>query len=268
MTAETPSGPLQFDKVEVERPDATNKQAPPTIACASCSRTIRSHYFSVGGSSICDLCKRSLVNASIAAQGWPALIKALMFGLGASIAGAIVYYAVIAITDYEIGLVAILIGYMVGFAVRKATQGFGGRRYQVIAVALTYFAVGLAYVPLVLSQASQETKPTSTVSAAPATPETPATPQPAETPEPSEVSFTAEDSEPARWIGAGGAAKALVFLFLFSFALPAIAVFSTFPSGILSAIIIGVGLRQAWRMTAAAAIDVTGPYKLGQTQAT
>ena len=268
MTAETPTGPLQFDKVEIERPDVPDTQAPPTVACSSCNRTIRNHYFAVGGSSICDLCKRSLVNASIEAQGWPALIKALLFGLGASVAGAIVYYAVIAITDYEIGLVAILIGYMVGFAVRKATQGFGGRRYQVMAVALTYFAVGLAYVPLVLSQASQETAPTSTVSAAPATPEAPETTEAAATPEPSAVSLTEDASEPPQLIGAGGALKALVFLFLFSFALPAIAVVSSFPSGILSAIIIGVGLRQAWQMTAAAAIDVTGPYKLGQAQAT
>ena len=80
--------------------------------------------------------------------------KATIFGLVAAILGAALYYAVIAITNFEIGIVAIAIGYMVGFAVRKGAGG-GGRRFQVIAVLLTYWAVGLAYMPLVLRDASR-----------------------------------------------------------------------------------------------------------------
>ena len=83
-------------------------------------------------------------------RGAGPFVMALLFGLGAGIAGAIIYYAVIAITNFEIGIVAILIGYMVGYAVRKGAGGRGGRRFQVLAVALTYIAVGLAYTPIAM----------------------------------------------------------------------------------------------------------------------
>jgi len=56
-------------------------------------------------------------------KGAGKLIRAGVFGLGAAIAGAAIYYAVMAIADLEIGIVAILIGYMVGYAVRKGAAG-------------------------------------------------------------------------------------------------------------------------------------------------
>jgi hypothetical protein len=58
------------------------------------------------------------------------IVMAGVFGLGAGIVGAVIYYAVIAITNFEIGLVAILIGYMVGQAVRKGARGRGGLRFS------------------------------------------------------------------------------------------------------------------------------------------
>src|SRR2546427_9516885 len=76
-----------------------------------------------------------------------------IFGLGAGVIGAIIYYAVMAIAHLEIGIVAILIGYMVGYAVRKGARGRGGRRFQVLAVALTYASVALAYTPIAVKQA-------------------------------------------------------------------------------------------------------------------
>ena len=78
--------------------------------------------------------------------------------LVAAIPGAILYYAVIAITNFEIGIVAIAIGYMVGWAVRKGAGGRGGRRFQVLALVLTYWAVGLAYTPLRSSRSTEEDK--------------------------------------------------------------------------------------------------------------
>ena len=59
------------------------------------------------------------------------MVAAGALGLGAGIVGAAIYYAVIAITHLEIGIVAILIGYMVGRAVRKGARGHGGLRFQI-----------------------------------------------------------------------------------------------------------------------------------------
>ena len=81
-----------------------------------------------------------------------------LFGLVAAIAGAILYYAVIAISNFEIGIVAIAIGFMVGWAVRKGAANRGGRRFQVLALVLTYWAVGLAYTPLTFQQLAEEDK--------------------------------------------------------------------------------------------------------------
>ena len=84
------------------------------------------------------------------------LLMAAGFGAGAGIVGAAIYYAVIAIAHLEIGIVAILIGYMVGYSVRKGAQGRGGRRFQVLAAVLTYCSVALAYTPLAIEQAMAE----------------------------------------------------------------------------------------------------------------
>jgi hypothetical protein len=57
---------------------------------------------------------------------------------------------------------------------------------------------------------------------------------------------------------------ALGALFVLSLALPVLVVVGSLPGGLISAIIMGVGLRQAWQMTAAPAVRVRGPYQVGE----
>jgi hypothetical protein len=73
-------------------------------------------------------------------------------GLGAlaAIGGSLVYSAVVAITGGEFGFVAILLGYMVGRAVRKGSGDRGGPAYQALAIGLTYLAIVSTYVPLIV----------------------------------------------------------------------------------------------------------------------
>jgi len=52
-------------------------------------------------------------------------------------------------------------------------------------------------------------------------------------------------------------------MLLLVFALPVTAIVGTMPSGLISALIIFFGLRQAWRMTAVPELNITGPYKVG-----
>ena len=63
--------------------------------------------------------------------------------------------------------------------------------------------------------------------------------------------------------GAAGMTVAFGALLLFTLALPVLSVFGSMPGGILSAIIIGIGLRQAWTMTGAAAPTIRGPFRVG-----
>jgi hypothetical protein len=50
-------------------------------------------------------------------------------------------------------------------------------------------------------------------------------------------------------------------------ALPVLVVIGSFPSGLISAFIIFIGMRQAWKMTSAPVLKVYGPYRVGVPQA-
>src|SRR5439155_3866977 len=52
--------------------------------------------------------------------------------------------------DMELGIVAIGVGLLVGIAVRKGSGGRGGRKFQALAMVLTYLSITASYVPLVL----------------------------------------------------------------------------------------------------------------------
>jgi hypothetical protein len=45
--------------------------------------------------------------------------------------------------------------------------------------------------------------------------------------------------------------------------LPVLMIVGSFPSGLISAFIIFIGMRQAWRMTGAPSLEILGPYRVG-----
>jgi hypothetical protein len=212
---ETPTGSdeLQFDRV-ITASTASAAPARLSVTCAACHTSIETEYFHVNGNIFCGRCRTAVESAARTPQGVIPLITAGVFGLGAGIVGAVIYYAVIAIAHVEVGIVAILIGYMVGYAVRKGARGRGGLRFQVLAVALTYASVALAYAPIAVR-------------------------------------------------GMAPGLGALVFLLALIAALPVLTVVGSFPSGLISAFIIFIGMRQAWRMTGAPRLEVRGPYRVG-----
>ena len=59
------------------------------------------------------------------------------------------------------------------------------------------------------------------------------------------------------------ALKAIGALALLVFALPVLSVFGSLPFGLISALIIFIGMRQAWQMTAAPQLEISGPYRVG-----
>ena len=252
---------LQFDRVQTGTTNA-GTAAPSGVVCQSCGAAIRTSYFSLGEASICGLCRANFEEAVERSQSWPTFFKASLYGLVAAILGAIIYYGVIAITNLEIGLVAILIGYMVGFAIRKGALGFGGLRYQILALGLTYLAVSLAYVPLAFQAALGEVSEDPTVVHAEIDTLTP--PEPGATLEITAIKTPLGDdpNAEAKPVTARQAFKALGALAVLFLGLPIIAIVYSMPSGLISALIIGFGLRQAWRMTAGIPLEVTGPYRV------
>jgi hypothetical protein len=207
---------LQFDRVVAE-----SAHSAPTdtlaVTCSRCKASIETSYYDVNGHVLCSDCRSAVISATETPRGIAPLITAGAFGLGAGVVGAAIYYAVIAIAHLEIGIVAILIGYMVGYAVRKGSGERGGRRFQVLAVALTYVSIALAYTPLAV-----------------------------------------------RGLGyLDLSVLPLVRLSAFVAALPVLMAWSSFPSGLISAFIILIGMRQAWKMTGAPSWQILGPYRVG-----
>jgi hypothetical protein len=194
-----PDVPLLFES-------ASPSDGVPLAVCASCNEPIRVVYYEANGSVVCSRCRGKLEAQLSSSGGMRRFRRALGFGLGAAIAGALFYYGFQVITGINLGLVAVLVGFMVGKAVFVGTDHRGGRRYQVLAVLLTYFAIASTYVPQVLKEARP---------------------------------------------GVGG-------MLLLTAAFPIIAGFSS----IISVVILGVGLMQAWRMNRAVNVTVSGPYRI------
>jgi hypothetical protein len=251
---------LQFDRVASDAPAVESRSSQPAVDCAICSAPIRTDYYHVNGQTACARCRDAAAAQATTPRGWGPLARAATFGIGAAIAGAAIYYAVIAIANLEIGIVAILIGYMVGHAVRKGAAGRGGRRFQVLAAVLTYWSVGLAYTPLVFKQVNGEksTQPAAEVAdstrAAVADSVTAASADTAAV-----LTADGKDQKSSR----GSLLVSFGALFVFVFALPVIAIVGSLPSGLLSALIIFIGLRAAWQKTAALPLEISGPYRVG-----
>jgi hypothetical protein len=129
--------------------DGAAEAAPAAPACARCGREIARAYYEVSGSIVCPDCKALLEAEAVAGSATGRLSRAALFGLGGAVAGAALYYAILAITGYEIGLVAIAVGWLVGRAVQLGSRHRGGRVYQVLAVVLTYLAIVSTYLPFI-----------------------------------------------------------------------------------------------------------------------
>jgi hypothetical protein len=59
----------------------------------------------------------------------------------------VVWYGIRVVTNYELGLIAIAIGFGVGKAVSWGSSGKGGWLYQLLALVLTYTSIVMNYIP-------------------------------------------------------------------------------------------------------------------------
>jgi hypothetical protein len=141
------------------------------------------------------------------------------------------------VLDIEIGIIAILVGWLVGKAIRHASGGLGGRSQQILAVVITYFSITTSYIPVYI--ASQVKHPTANHAAQ----------------QKAEGKKTGEASS--------GARKSIVGVFLFIILIAAAAPFFSLASGVSGVItlfIIFLGLQRAWKLTGRTDLLVMGPY--------
>ncbi len=135
--------------------DGSHGAAEPPSLCSLCAEPIRGTYYRAAQASVCAACRERALAARD--RGTPAsrFVRAAALGTGAAILGAVVWYAVAVWTDREFGLIAIVIGLLVGGAVRLGCYRRGGWRYQLLAMALTYTAIVSSYVPLMIDAVNE-----------------------------------------------------------------------------------------------------------------
>jgi hypothetical protein len=142
----TPPAPTDFERAEMPAASAQT--------CATGEHAVTATYYTINGRPICEPCRERFEQER---GGRGSFGAALAFGLGAAVAGAAIYYGIVAATGYELGLVAIVVGVLVGKAVRRGAGARSGWQYRGLAVFLTYLAMTATYVPLVLKQSGVHT---------------------------------------------------------------------------------------------------------------
>ena len=167
MNSQPDRDELQFDRAETVPPPppppagvgepvpveyGTPATAGGVAACAACGEPITDVYFEANGKVVCPRCREAVAASRTGGSAVGRLLKATAFGVGAGIGGALIWYLVRRMTGYEVGLIAILVGLMVGGGVKAGSNGRGGIGYQLVAVLLTYLAIASNYIPDILAE--------------------------------------------------------------------------------------------------------------------
>jgi hypothetical protein len=229
--APVPVEQLQFRQAEPVDAQVASRR------CAACKSPIYSTYFQAVGKDFCPACSERL-RSVLQAPPAHSLLKAALYGGVAALAGCALYAAVAIVANLELAILAILIGWMVGKAIRYGSEGRGGRPQQILAVLLTYFAITFSYIVVFIYNSAQKPPAAAQQSAAPQSMERPRAP-----------------------LSVGALVVGIVTLAAIA---PFFELGSNPMSGVLSLVIIFFGLRRAWAMTGRADIMILGPYNAAE----
>lgn len=289
-------GDLQFDRADY------GGAAPTALTCKQCGTPISTAYFEAGGLILCEACRYTLEDFLKSKAGLGGVLKAVGAGVAAGIVGWVIYYAVLALSGYEFGLIAVVVGFMVGKAVRWGSGNRGGALFQAMAILITYITIVTTYVPLVIKgireQAAQEAKqaqqiqpgrepgqaatavpaaqPAEAIAAQTATPPSSTVPSPAAapaSPAAAPVSASAASPAPAATAARATAAKEAppaltggqiaAALGMFGLLILALPFLQGF-SNIIGIAIVGFALYEAWKINRRVKVEFTGPFTPGQ----
>jgi len=255
---------LRFERAEFE--GARGDGVASGTACKVCQQPIADGYYEINGHVTCAGCHAQVMAARKAGSGLGRLVRAAVLGTLAGIVGFALYYGVEKLTGYEFGLIAIVVGFMVGKAVQIGARQRGGWAYQLLAVAITYVSIASTYVPTLIEQirqrdaahpeasASRDSARGSAGAQAPA-------PDPGAAAPAGERAPAAAESRAVRTpMGSLEVAGVLLWLVGFALALPFLAGFRN----IIGLLIIGFGLYQAWKLNQSRPFEATGPHAVAR----
>lgn len=220
---------LQFDRAEPVSPQGER-------VCGACKRAIEGEYYAAVGHVVCPRCAAQLTAKPASGE----FLRALVLGAGAALLGTLVWYLIVKLTHSEFGLIAIGVGLLVGFAVRKGARGRGGWKYQALAMVLTYVSITASYIPTILDFVPESSSADARADSARAEPDVPGDVQ--------------EDAAPSR--AKSLSVAGVVVLVGVALAWPFLAGLQN----VMGILIIGIALYEAWKINKG--VVVTGPFRI------
>jgi hypothetical protein len=219
--------------------------------CTTCKQPVSGCYYRVNGALMCETCAE-ISRRQIPVDSHASFVRGILFGIGGAILGLILYSTFGIVTGLVIGYLSLAVGYIVGKAINLGSRGLGERRYQIAAVLLTYAAVSLSAIPLAISQAIKKPSPNriQTQSASPSAP----------SPEESSALVAEHTDDRAAAPAPKSFGAAIGWLALLGLASPFLELQDPI-HGVIGLVILSVGIRIAWRLTAGSDLQVLGPYE-------
>ena len=226
---------------------------PGSNRCQFCQQPLSGTYYRVNAAVACPGCAEKM-RSEIDTDRHATYVRALTYGVGAAVAG-LIGYALIAILlqGWVISYMSIGVGWIVGTAMMKGSNGVGGRRYQIAAALLTYAAVSMAAVPIWIHFAGERSQQRQTQQQKleqeqrqleQDSGQRPSEPQPAPRAEKPQVSL-------GTW---------LERVALIGLASPFVQLSGNPFWGLMGLLILFFGMRIAWRIAAGRPFGVYGPF--------
>jgi hypothetical protein len=235
---------MQFDRAESVQPSV------PMSACAVCKKPVTDVYYLAGNRKVCPVCRDGHERQQGGGSKAGRVIKALALGFAASgVGGAIWAFITYKSEGTVYGIVAIGLGLLIGQAVKMGSEGRGGRGYQALAIALTYFGVAIGYSGAMIPMALNGKTPTAETKGA-----KPSEAKPAE-------SADSPDEKPldAPKPSAGGCLVALIALIGIFIGSPILVAIES-P---ITLFFLAIALWEAWKLNRGVAVRLAGPFRLG-----
>jgi hypothetical protein len=121
-----------------------------SVLCAQCQQQIPAgqYYSYTGGKGedvfLCSTCKGQAENTLQAETQNPNLLAALLFGLAAGLVAGAVWHVIVIVTGYEIGYVAIGVGWLIGMAVHIGSGRKRAASLQILSAVVTLMTLLVA----------------------------------------------------------------------------------------------------------------------------
>jgi hypothetical protein len=133
-----PTGDLQFER-------AMYDDDVPAVVCGICRKPASGQYWQWSGKVVCDRCRPSIEALLDYVNAPGTFARAAFLGLVTAVAGGVAYGLSITLLGANWAIVTIGIGYAVAKIILIVTRNVSGRRYQILAAALTFVGSLIGY---------------------------------------------------------------------------------------------------------------------------